>query len=68
MVPDRNYGRLVVLPPIDGEPALTITVPEVPARRAPDPAYVAVIAAGLHELGLTVEEAADYLDAASSGG
>lgn len=58
-----RYGRLVPLPPIDGEPAVTLTYRRRPTPRPPDPAYVSVIERGLRELGLAVAEARAALSA-----
>lgn len=57
VVPRTRYGRLVPLDPLDGEPAVTFTYVDRPRERAPDPAYVALLFAGLQELGLDPDEA-----------
>ncbi len=68
------YGRLLHLGPgPDGHPILTFTCPDArPAalpRRAPHPAYRQVIVRGLVETwGLTTDEAAAYLAAATHDG
>lgn len=57
VVPGARYGRLVPLEPVEGEPAVTFTYIDRPQERAPDPAYVDLLQAGLVELGLDVAEA-----------
>lgn len=58
VVLDDRYGRLVPLPPIEGVPAVTFSYITRPYERAPDPAYVSLLLAGLTELGLAPAEAA----------
>ena len=57
VLPGTRYGRLVPLPPIDGEPAVTFTYIDRPHERAPDPTYLELLQAGLEELGLAAGEA-----------
>lgn len=51
------YGRVVALPVLDDRPCVTVTYVERPAGRAPDPAYLDLVHAGLVECGLTTDEA-----------
>ncbi len=59
---DHRYGRVVALPSVEGEPAVTITFVRRPDPRAPDPAYLELLREGLGELGLDPVEAAGLLD------
>lgn len=52
VVPDGPYGRVVALDPVDGRPALTCTYVRRPPGRAPDPAYLDLVHAGLVETGV----------------
>lgn len=61
IVLDDRYGRIVPLAPIDDEPAVTVTYVRRPPPRDPDPAYVALLRAGLAEVGLTPGEASPAL-------
>jgi len=63
LLPAARYGRLVALPSVgaDEVPAVTFTYVDRPASRAPDPAYLAMLGAGLRELGLTATQADAYL-------
>lgn len=63
LLPGERYGRLVGLDPVDGVPAATFTYVERPPARPPTPAYLAMLAQGLAELGLATEEADAYLGA-----
>lgn len=65
LLPGSRYGRLLSLPSVgdDDTPAVTFTYVERPRSRVPDPAYLAMLGAGLTELGLTREEADAYLGA-----
>lgn len=62
VVGDHRYGRVVALPPVAGEPAVTITFVRRPDPRPPDPAYLALLREGLVELGVDPLEASDLLD------
>lgn len=57
VLPDARYGRVVPLPQIHDEPAVTFTYVSRPVERAPDPAYVDLLRRGLVELGLDEDEA-----------
>lgn len=56
-VGDAPYARVAVLAPIDGRTSVTVTCPSRPTGRAPDPAYLALVRAGLLECGLAGDEA-----------
>lgn len=66
LLPARRYGRLVALPPLDGEPTVTLTRHVPPPAAAPSAAYVAMLRAGLREL--PVAEVEEYLAAATARG
>jgi hypothetical protein len=63
VLPGAAYGRVVALAPVDGRPCLTATYHRRPDGRAPDPAYLALVAAGLAETGLGAESARSLLAA-----
>lgn len=63
VAPDGPYGRVVGLPPVDGVPAATCTYVRRPDGRAPDPAYLALVRAGLVETGLDESAASSLLAA-----
>lgn len=56
-VADGPYGRVVALAAVDGRPAATCTYVRRPAGRAPDPAYLEVVRAGLVETGVPAADA-----------
>lgn len=62
VLPEAPYGRVVALPSPDGRPAATVTYVDRPAGRAPDPAYLALVRAGLAEAGVRAEESRALLD------
>jgi hypothetical protein len=61
VLPDASYGRLILLPPVEGVPAVTFTYVVRPVGRLPCSPYLDVLRRGLGELGLSTEEATTYL-------
>ena len=62
VLPDAPYGRVVPLPSPDARPCATVTYVRRPAGRAPDPAYLDLVRAGMAETGLTPAAIHDLLD------
>lgn len=53
VLPGSRYGRIVPVASPDELPAVTFTFITPPEPRAPDPAYVALLRAGMAEMGLS---------------